>query len=446
MLNELESCVNYNNSNLTIIHNNQQSLIKRLHNLCNLIHTCDTKLDKLSVCKTPMKKKLGQFYTTHILLKAKVFEYIKNTPNVILEPSFGQGDLVAYTKKQYDNAKKLIMFDIFEIDETIPMLQSLKNSTGVKYKYCDFLTETMTNMYSTIIGNPPYVKTTTGNLYIDFINKCYKLLKDGGELIFVIPSDFFKLTTSKSLLTNMLSKGTFTHIYHPNDENLFENASIDVLIFRYVKDPQLDKKVIYESKLKQEALYIMNSDGLVTFTHTDQTNMPKIEDFFNIYVGIVSGKDAIYKNSELGNISVLCKKDNVSKFIYTKTYPSNNPGIDSYLLKHKDELLKRKIKTFNENNWFEWGAPRNIKIMENDVGAECIYINNITRNPIIAFKGTIQYFGGSLIMLKPKTRTSSLIINKTIAYLNSHEFKKIFTYSNRFKIGHRQLSKSFIDI
>jgi len=56
-------------------------------------------------------------------------------------------------------------------------------------------------------------------------------------------------------------------------------------------------------------------------------------------------------------------------------------------------------------------------------------------------------------MLKPKDNITEIlnlelgdILDRTISYLNSDIFKKIFTYSNRFKIGHRQLSKSFIDI
>jgi hypothetical protein len=78
---------------------------------------------------------------------------------------------------------------------------------------------------------------------------------------------------------------------------------------------------------------------------------------------------------------------------------------------------------------------------------------NITRKHIVAFKDRVQYFGGSLIMLKPKDNITEIlnlelddILDRTITHLNSDEFKKIFTYSNRFKIGHRQLSKSFIDI
>lgn len=400
----------------------------------------------------------GQYFTTNASLKKKVFEYILNKPDVILEPSFGQGDLVKYTQDEFKRNEKVVSYDMYEIDEKITMLDDIDNHN---YEYCNFLIKEIIKKYKTIIGNPPYVKTKTGNLYIDFIDKCITLLEPNGELIFIIPSDFFKLTMAKKILIKILKQGSFTHIYHPNDENLFENASIDVLIFRYVKNPKLKKRVIYDNSNVKKNLYITNSDGLITFTEQDQKNMKKIEELYDVFVGIVSGKDSIYKNDELGNISVLngmnvnngVKSPKIYKFIYTKIYPSDNKEIDEYLLSNKEELMKRKIRKYNSNNWFEWGAPRNIKKMEECKNQKCIYVINITRKKTVAFKDKVQYFGGSLIMLKPKKNIDKIlnlelddIINKTLSHLNSDEFKKIFTYSNRFKIGHRQLSKTFIDI
>jgi len=39
------------------------------------------------------KKNLGQYFTSNIELKKKVFEFILNVPLTILEPSIGRGDL-----------------------------------------------------------------------------------------------------------------------------------------------------------------------------------------------------------------------------------------------------------------------------------------------------------------------------------------------------------------
>ena len=59
----------------------------------------------------------------------------------------------------------------------------------------------------------------------------------------------------------------------------------------------------------------------------------------------------------------------------------------------------------------------------------------------VAFLDKVTYFGGNLIMLIPKKDCNLNIIN---VYLNSSEFKDNFIFSGRFKIGHRQLSNSFI--
>ena len=83
--------------------------------------------------------------------------------------------------------------------------------------YGDFLKQKIQKTYTTIIGNPPYIRTKRGNLYIDFIKKCYHLLDDCGELIFIVPSDFLKLTSASKLLKEMLENGSFTNIFHPND-------------------------------------------------------------------------------------------------------------------------------------------------------------------------------------------------------------------------------------
>ena len=45
-------------------------------------------------------------------------------------------------------------------------------------------------------------------------------------------------------------------------------------------------------------------------------------------------------------------------------------------------------------------------------------------------------------MLEPKININ---LDKIVVYLNSIEFRKNFIYSGRFKIGHRQISKSYID-
>jgi adenine-specific DNA-methyltransferase len=376
-----------------------------------------------------MKNK-GQYFTTHNELKQTIFEFILNSPSNILEPSIGQGDLVAFITDKIPN----ITFDMYEIDTKIRLLDKIQKD---KVVYGDFMKQTITKTYKTIVGNPPYVRTKKGNLYIDFTEKCYNLLDYNGELVFIVPSDFLKLTSASKLLNIMMTNGTFTHIFHPHNEKMFENASIDVIVFRYYKNSAIEKQVLYNNKL----LYIINNNGLITFSEEKNNNSVMFQDYFDIYVGLVSGKEEVYKNEELGNIEVLNGEYKVDKYIYIENYPCENDKINNYLLTHKKELIERKIRKFNEKNWFEWGAPRNISAINTNIGKDCIYIYNLTRKTNVSFLGKVQYFGGGLLILIPKKECN---LNNIISYINSNTFKNNFIFSGRFKIGHRQICNSYI--
>ena len=371
---------------------------------------------------------LGQYFTTNFKLKETIYKFILNKPTIILEPSVGRGDLVEYVQ----SISKDIEFDMYEIDETINFLETI-NKDDIHFG--DFMKQIFTKKYETIIGNPPYIKHKKGNLYIDFTQKCFELLEDNGELIFIVPSDFFKLTSAVKLLHAMMQDGTFTHIYHPHNEKLFEDASIDVIVFRYCKNKLLEKVIMYNDEL----LYISETNGLITFSKNINKGF-LLKDMFDIYVGLVSGKEEVYKNVKFGNIEVLNGKDKIDKYIFYENYPTGNDIVDKYLLENKDKLLSRKIRKFNENNWFEWGAPRNMTSIKKNIGKDCIYIYNLTRKTQVAFLDKVRYFGGNLIMLIPKEATINLAA--VVGYMNSNEFKKNFMFSGRFKIGHRNLENS----
>lgn len=377
------------------------------------------------------KHEIGQYFTTHIELKKKVFDFILNGPSNILEPSIGQGDLITFITEKVPS----ITFDMYEIDTQIEMLDKIEKN---KIIYGDFMQQTIAKKYKTIVGNPPYVRTKKGNLYIDFTEKCYHLLDETGELIFIVPSDFLKLTSASNLLNEMMTNGTFTHIFHPHNENMFENASIDVIVFRYCKSKTIEKKVLYNDKLR----YITNGNGLITFGDEEtEEHQVRFQDYFDVYVGLVTGKEDIYKNSELGNMNVLNGENKVEKYIYIETYPCENEKINRHLLNHKTDLIERGIRKFNEKNWFEWGAPRNISTIRANLEKECIYIYNLTRTPHVAFIGKVQYFGGGLLLLIPKKKCN---LTKIVSYINSGRFKENFMFSGRFKIGHRQICNSCI--
>ena len=375
-------------------------------------------------------KKLGQYFTTSEDLQNTIISFIKNKPHTILEPSFGKGNLVPKLLEKFPN----VQIQAYEIDKSLKPIENAK-SDRINIIYKDFLIQEINRKFFTIIGNPPYVKTSTGNLYIKFIEKCINILKDNGELIFIVPSDFLKITSAQKIIKNMVEQGSFTDIYFPHKEKLFEGASIDVMIFRYKKTYKTNR-----IKINNKNMYSHFSNGILTFHETPNLNVNLLKDFFNIYVGMVSGKESVFKN-DLGNILILNEKNITNKYILITEFPCDDDNINNYLLKHKNTLMERKIKKMTEKNWFQWGALRNIKSIKDNLGKPCIYITTLTRKKEIAFKGTVQFFGAKLICLVPKTKIN---LDNIVDFLNTDMFKENYIYSGRFKIGHKQISNATI--
>ena len=192
-------------------------------------------------------------------------------------------------------------------------------------------------------------------------------------------------------------------------------------------------------QVNDEIKFCNTIDGIVTFSDTALCG-DTVSNVFNVYVGLVSGKDEVYK-VPFGNTEILLDEGDTEKFIFTTLFPSGNKTIDAHLLQNKNQLMNRKIKKFNENNWFEWGAPRNIKTIEQNDGRPCVYVRTLTRNDRVAFKGAVSYFGGKLLCLIPHVDVD---MNRIVEFLNSYEFRKNYIYAGRFKIGQRQLANAIL--
>jgi adenine-specific DNA-methyltransferase len=377
------------------------------------------------------KKNLGQYFTISDELQTFVFDNVKYKSSLLLEPSFGAGHLLKKFKEYNENYPILC----YELDDKVtPVITFNQFQTPI---YGDFTKQVITQKFKTIVGNPPYVKQRTGNLYIKFIELCYEYLDENGELIFIVPSDFIKLTSASCIIDKMTENGSFTDFLFPNNENLFEGASIDIVVFRYEKGLKNKK-----TKVNGKEVFCNINKGIITFSDSVISGLP-IYDKFNVYVGLVSGRDEIYR-VPFGNIDILNDKDRVEKYIFTETFPTKISQIDTHLQTHKTKLLERKIKKFTEDNWFEWGAPRNISSIKKYWDKPCIYLRNMTRNKEVAFSGKVQFFGGTLLCLVPKYDMTETEIKSIIQYINSPIFQKDYIYAGRFKIGHKQISNAIV--
>jgi len=375
------------------------------------------------------KKELGQYFTVDDSLQKFVYGCTKHKGSLLLEPSFGAGHLL----KPFLAANPDYPMVCCEIDKkVVPIVTFIEGKQ--KIIYADFMKETFVEKFKTIVGNPPYVKVDKSkNLYLQFIEKCLGLLDIDGELIFIVPSDFLKLTSAAELIRSMVGQGSFTDFLYPNDEKLFEDSVVDVVIFRY------QKGLTTRSCIKNGVASTWRfNEGIITISQANviEDSTVPLGELFDCYVGFVSGRDEVFCN-DLGKLEVLVDKDKVKKFICVDAFPTGVKAVDDHLNAHKKVLLERKIRKFGDDNWYTWGAIRNKASIDERKGKDCIYVRTMTRKAEVAFIGKVQYFSGALLCLVPKEE--GLDLAPIIKLLNSGDVKKDYIYSGRFKIGQKQV-------
>lgn len=361
---------------------------------------------------------LGQYFTPEHIVD-QMISLIENSGS-ILEPSCGNG---AFLKKLPNHTIGI------EIDS---------HFTGNNILNIDFFDYNPIEKFDTIIGNPPYVKyqeiysetlnklpdilDKRSNLYLFFMWKSIDLLKDNGELIFIVPRDFLKTTSARPLNIRFIQEGCFTYFHEFGDEKIFADASPNVCIFRWVKNPHA-----------HNAIFAYENNGYLQFECTKE-NTILISELFEIKTGGVTGCNEIYYKP-FGNIDLVVsstKRTGETQKAILETAPTE------YLMQFKDQLLNRKVKTFNENNWFEWGRKLT-KLPERH-----IYVNCKTRDLEPFFYHPSCYHDGALLALICK-ETNKYDLNYLIYCLNQNNWNQQgFQVGGRLVFGQRNLSNAYL--
>lgn len=322
-------------------------------------------------------RQLGQIFTPAIIV-GRVLKLRSNFGSV-LEPSCGNG---AFLTQLESTAVGL------EIDPKIA------HPAALRVDFFDYSTE---NRFNTIIGNPPYVAAkhireatrnkldqsrfdNRANLYLHFIDKCVDHLLPNGELIFITPRDFLKLTASKKLNERLRREGSFTHFFDLGDQRVFERASPNCAIWRWQKD-----EINSETQTNKGVRYFGCVDGQICFT-LGRYVIPFKEKFF-VKVGAVSGSDQhfIHPDGEEFVFSGTVKTGLTRRMIYDRHHPSLDP--------HKGPLLSRRIKKFDETNWFRWGRGYHNSDLPR------VYVNCKTRQHKPFFTHVCKRYDGSVLAI-----------------------------------------------
>jgi adenine-specific DNA-methyltransferase len=281
-----------------------------------------------------------------------------------------------------------------------------------------------------------------GNLYYFFIKYCISILKNNGELIFIVPKEWLYNVSAQFLRDYLSENGNFTHFIDCGEEKLFDDADVPALcIFRYQKGyngllnyyETLDD--FYSDKyVKKQATYsntIIFSDNVY--------EGKRISNYFDVKVGLVTGAEKIFKvgnQAELFNeylISIIGTNKLMSNYIYVdnvKNFDNFPINIQNYLLDNKKKLIGRKIKKFDETNWWNYGALRNFELMNSN--RKRIYGLMKTRKNDIFWKGNeFEFFGGGLVGLFLKSEIVA-DLDVVVNHMNSEEFKKIMKSNNMY--------------
>jgi len=347
---------------------------------------------------------LGQVFTPPDVVDAMLA--LRQNKGSILEPSAGDG---AFMRGLGPAAIGI------ELDANIAGV-----AADARVRVGDFFAYSTENKFDSIIGNPPYVRFQSiragtlellpmewfdrrSNLYLFFIAKSMLHLEKGGELIFITPRNFLKSTNAKRLNEELYQQGSITHFADLGDRRIFNGFTPNCAIWRWERG-RTNRETAMGGKF-------CHRDGQIWFGEHPQGK--SLGDFFDVRVGAVSGADSIFANEKHANVKMVCsrtRKDGYErKMIYNKRC--------GYLEGFKSALMGRKVRRFDESNWWQWGraycrrsGPR-------------IYVNCKTRMAKPFFVSDAEAYDGSVLALFPKS--GGMRLGKVVDALNKLDWQSL---------------------
>ena len=348
---------------------------------------------------------LGQVFTPPPVVEAMI-KLRRNTGSV-LEPSCGDGAF----------SSRLPGCVAIELDPHQAPPGALRQ---------DFFAFPEAKKFDTIIGNPPYVRfqdigaetrkclaqsgllrlfDARSNLYLFFIEKCIRHLAPGGELIFITPRDFMKSTGAVGMNTRLFEAGSITDAIELGDAKVFEGALPNCLIWRFEKGNFSRQTRHAEIGVgddlaptlaapKWQTRHFVEAHGHLLLTRGDYTL--HLSQVATVKVGAVSGADEIYADEDFGNRDFVCSSTATTGETRRMIWCEPGEPPPKVLLLHKERLISRGIKPFDESNWWQWGRgyPR--------TDAPRVYVNGRTRRESPFFLHECTNFDGAVLAVFPR--------------------------------------------
>ncbi len=324
----------------------------------------------------------------------------------------------------------------------------------------DFFALPEDERFATIIGNPPYIRyhdisqatrrltedsvlDGRANLYLFFIEKCLRHLAPGGELIFITPRDLLKATSAVPLNRLLFAAGTITDFIDLGDLHLFDGATPNCAIWRFELGKRARRSryatlgladgVAGFDQLRWEKRRFVESGGHLMFTR--HAYPLHLSDIAFVKVGAVSGADDVYASDEYGDRDFVCSSTiadgRTRRMIWCE--PGEPPP--QALLPHRERLIARRIRAYDESNWWQWGRgyfqsaqPR-------------VYVNGKTRRAQPFFTHDCTHYDGSVLAIFP--RDPAVDAAQFAAALNAVDWNDLgFICDGRFLFTQRSLEQT----
>lgn len=343
---------------------------------------------------------LGQIFTPPPVVKAMLS--LRHNAGRALEPACGDGAFLEHLRSAVG----------IEIDPSHCPPGSLN---------LDFFAYPEREKFTTVIGNPPYVRyqdipATTrkllksdlldgrSNLYLFFIEKAVRHLQPGGELIFITPRDFLKATGAVRLNHWLFERGTITHAVELGDARVFPGALPNCMIWRYELG-NLSRNTAWAAASGGEDVRVLLTappwqlrrfaqfGGHLMFVRGDYPL--RFSDVAYVKVGAVSGADDLYASEEHGNRDFVCSTTARTGLTRRMLWVEPEDPPPTVLLPHRERLLARKVRRFDEANWWQWGRGYHLSERPR------VYVNGKTRATRPFFLHPSPHYDGSVLALFP---------------------------------------------
>lgn len=343
---------------------------------------------------------LGQIFTPPPVVKAMLD--LRHNAGQALEPACGDGAFLAHLRSAVG----------IEIDPIYCPAGALNQ---------DFFAYPLGEKFPTVIGNPPYVRfqdippatrrlldskllDKRSNLYLFFIEKAVRHLQPGGELIFITPRDFLKATAATGLNRWLFERGTITHALELGDARVFHGALPNCMIWRYELGNLSRNTAWAEARSGDNLTAVLasppwqyrrfaESGGHLMFVRGDYPL--RFADVAYVKVGAVSGADDLYISDEYGNRDFVCSATERTGQARRMLWVDPEDPPPAVLLPHRTRLIARKVRPFDEANWWQWGRGYHL------TDRPRVYVNGKTRATRPFFLHDSPHYDGAVLAIFP---------------------------------------------